>query len=220
MAKEKLIGSDGKLVTVTFGTPIEGPETITDAGWYRVEALAVASDLPAGLSPDELVYLEIGDTLAADDEVSPLVEKEQADVTAFNLEISKAEIDVTTLSDGVRRYRTGKVDMNGSLEGITTLGETDSEGWVLNNFIKIVQQATDGTVQVFDVDDSPIFLKGYIQKDDAPGEKEAFVWAQVVLLGSSLGASGEDAQSFSSNFRIAPGDPDPTLYIREVADET
>ena len=221
MAKERLIGSDGKLVTVTFGTVLDSTDSPIDTdGWYQVEDIGVASDLPAGLSVGELVYLVDGDTLAAGDEVAPLVEREQADVTSFNLEISKAEIDVTTLADGVRRYRTGKVDMNGSLEGITTLGETDAEGWVLNNFIKIVQQTATGTVSVFEVDDSPIYLKGYIQKDDSPGEKESFVWARVVLLGSSLGASGEDAQNFSSNFRIAPGEPEPTLYVREVADET
>ena len=215
MAKERLIGSDGKLVTVQFGDVLSGVEDITDDGWYLVESVADTSDLPSGVSAGELVYLEEGDTLADGDSVKPLNETEQADVTQFNIEIDRAEVDVTTLSDAVRRYRVGKVDMNGSMEGITTIGETDSEGWVLNNFIKVVRQAND-TVTVNEIDDSPVYMKGYIQKDDRPGQKEAFVWARINLQSTSLGAQGEDAQSFSSNFRIAPGDPDPTLYIREI----
>lgn len=214
--KQRLVGSDGKLVTVTFGSSYVGDgDSIPADGWYRVDELGESSDLPDGLSVGELVYLKDGDDLADGDKVTKLEESEQADVTSFNLEISKAEIDVTTLSDNVRRYRTGKTDMNGSMEGITTLGQTDADGWILNNFIKVIEQ-NGSSVSVKDIDDSPIYLKGHIAKDEGSAQKEAFVWARVNLLGASLGASGDDAQSFSSNFRIAPGDPDPTLYIREL----
>lgn len=218
--KEKLIGSDGKLVTVEFGDALSGTDdTIGEDGWYIIDSIGDPSDLPSGANEGELVYLEDGDSLADGDEVRPLNETEQADVTEFNIEIERAEVDVTTLSDDVRRYRAGKVDMNGSLEGITTLGETDREGWIMNNFIKTVDQ--EGTsVTSTDVADDPIYMKGYIQKDDRSGQKEAFVWARVNLLSTSLGASGEDAQSFSSSFRIAPGDPDPTLYIRTVQESS
>lgn len=219
MAKENLIGSDGKLVTVTYGDAITGPSgTIAADGWHEITGIAESSsDLPANSYVGMLVWLEEDDTLASGDSVKPLVEKEQGDVTSFNLEISKPEIDVTTLSDGTRRYRSGKIDMTGQLEGITTLGATDATGWVMNNFLKMVKQASVGTVTVTNVDDAPIYLKGVLQKDVSAGEKESFFWAKVNLLGTSLGASGEDAQNFSSNFRIAPGDPEPTFYVREIA---
>ena len=217
---ERLIGSDGKLVTITFGTQLEGiGDAIPSDGWYRVDEIGGTTDLPTGAAVGKLVYLEEDDTLASGDKVTPLVENEQADITAFNLEISRAEIDVTTLSDSVRRYRAGKVDMNGSFEGITTLGETESEGWVLNNFIDVVKQNATG-VTITDVDEQPIYMKGYIQKDETFGANEAFVWARIIMLSTSLGASGEDAQNFTSNFRIAAGDPDPTLYIRELGSAT
>lgn len=219
LEQERLVGSDGKLVTVNFSTELVGTtDSITEAGWYRVQSKAESdSELPTNSEVGDLVYLEEG-SLADGDAVTTLDEREQADVTGFNIEISKAEIDVTTLSDSVRRYRTGKTDMNGSMEGITTLGETDQSGWVLNNFLRVIKQ-TGNEVEIRQIDESPVYLKGYIQKDEGGTQREAFVWARVNLLGASLGASGEDSQNFSSNFRIAPGDPDPTLYIRDLSEE-
>jgi hypothetical protein len=239
MAKERLVGSDGKLVTVTYDDEVAGVVGGDDldelaggtsgdgagSGWYEITAIGATSTVfDTDLQVGDLFWddgsLVLDYTGASDlDKAKKLIETEQADVTSFNLEVSKAEIDVTTLADGVRRYRTGKIDMTGSMEGITTLGETDSAGWVINNFMKVVSQSSAGatSVTVTEVDDSPIYIKGVLQKDTSGGEKEAFFWAKINLLGSSLGASGEDAQSFSSSFRIAPGDPEPTYYVREVA---
>lgn len=225
MAKERLVGSDGKLVTVTHDTEATGDgiddlDQLTSSdggGWYEITEIGSTTAFEEALSVGDLFWDDGTMTLETGDKVKYLLESEQADVTSFNLEVSKAEIDVTTLSDGVRRYRTGKIDMTGSMEGITTLGETDAAGWVINNFMRVIKQATAGTVTVSEIDDSSIYIKGVLQKDSSSGEKESFFWAKVNLLGSSLGASGEDAQSFSSNFRIAPGDPEPTFYVREIA---
>lgn len=214
---ERLIGSDGKLVTTTYGNLIEGPGTAPADGWYEVVAKATVSDLPSGAVVGKLVYLEEDDDLADGDDVKQLIETEQADVTAFSMQMSRAEVDVTTLSDRVRRYRAGKVDMQGSLEGITSIGNTDAAGWVLNNFIDIVKQSESG-IAIEQVDDSPIFIKGYVQKEETFGENEAFIFARIIMLSSELGASGEDAQNFSSSFRIAAGDPDPTYYVRELGE--
>lgn len=214
MAKERLVGSDGKLVTVSLGTAGD----FTVPGWYVISAIAdTASAFESGFEVGDPIYLASDPTLALTDEVQLMTEVEQADVTSFNLDISKAEIDVTTLSDNVRRYRTGKVDMTGSLEGIVTLDETDASGWVINNFMKTIKQTAATTWTIAEVDDNPIYIKGVLQKDTSSGEKEAFFWARVNLLGATLGASGEDAQSFSSSFRIAPGNPDPVFYVRTIA---
>jgi len=229
MAKERLVGSDGKLVTVTYDDEVTGDasddldtlqgdgDEFSGQGWYEVTAIGGTSALAAGLSVGDLFWDDGSLVLGTDDKAKFLIENEQADVMSFNLEVSKAEIDVTVLSDDVRRFRTGKVDMSGSIEGLTTLGETDKAGWVLNNFMKTIEQASTGTVTVTAIDDSPIYIKGVLQKDASSGEKEAFFWARINLLSSSLGASGEDAQNFSTSFRIAPGNPDPTYYVREIA---
>lgn len=231
--KTRLVGSDGKIVTVAYGDEITGDGTddlddhIGDgvgsgAGWYEITEISDGTSAFAdGLVVGDLFWdpgtLVLDAGTSADDKVKPLTETEMGDVQSFSLEISKAEIDVTVLSDTVKRYRAGKTDMTGSLEGITSLGTTDSAGYVLNNFLRTIRQASAGTVTVAAIDDSPIYIKGVIQKDTSAGESEAFLWAKINLLSTRLGAGGEDAQSFTSNFRVAPGDPEPTLYIREVA---
>lgn len=231
MAKDRLIGSDGKIVTVAKGTAYEGDGTSdldelaggtsgdnSGQGWYEISALAEVSDLPSGLAVGDLFWDDGSLIPASGDDVIPLTQTVQTDITSFNIEMSKAESDVTTLSDTVKRYRaSGKVDWTGSLEGIITLGVTDNDGWVINNFIRSIEQASAGTVTVSEKDDTDIYLMGVLQKDISSGEKEAFVWVQITLTSASLGASGEDAQSFSSNFRVATGGNEPTLYIREVA---
>lgn len=230
MEAERLIGSDGKLVTVDIDAEVIGDAAQTldelaggaaasgaGEGWWSITALAAVSAFPSGLVVGDLFWDDGTLVPATGDKCSYLDETEKADIQSFSIEINKAEIDVTTLSDGVKRYRAGKTDMTGNMEGITTLGETDAAGYIINNFIKVINQAAAGTVVVAAPNGSPIYIKGVIQKSTASGEKEAFIWAKVNILSSSLGASGEDAQSFTSNFRIAPGDPEPTLYIREVA---
>jgi hypothetical protein len=232
MAKDRLIGSDGKIVTITKATSDytgDGTQTVdelaggsasdgTGAGWYEIATIAGTSAFDSALSVGDLWWTDGSDVLETGDEITPLNETEQSDVTSFSVEMTKAETDVTTLSDTVKRYRaSGKVDWSGSLEGITELGVTDNTGWAINNFIRTIEYTSAGAVTVSEIDGSDIYLKGVLQKDTDSGEKEAFVWVQITLTSSSLGASGEDAQSFSSNFRVATGGVEPTLYIREVA---
>jgi hypothetical protein len=232
MAKDRLIGRDGKIVTVNKGQSNysgDGSQTVDElaggsasdgsgAGWYEIAAIGDPTGFDSNLSVGDLTWTDGSDILETGDEITPLNETEQSDVTSFSIEMTKAETDVTTLSDTVKRYRaSGKVDWSGSLEGITTLGVTDNPGWAINNFIRTIEFASDGSATVSAIDDSDIYLMGRIQKDTSSGEKESFVWVQITLTSSSLGASGEDAQSFSSNFRVATGGAEPTLYIREVA---
>jgi len=232
MAKDRLIGSDGKIVTITKGTSNytgDGTQDVDElaggtsgdgsgAGWYEIAAIADPTVFDSALSVGDLWWTDGSDVLETDDEITPLNETEQSDVSSFSIEMTKAETDVTTLSDTVKRYRaSGKVDWSGSIEGITELGVTDNDGWAINNFIRTIEYASAGTVTVSDIDGSDIYLKGVLQKDTDSGEKEAFIWVQITLTSSNLGASGEDAQSFSSNFRVATGGVEPTLYIREVA---
>ena len=42
---------------------------------------------------------------------------------SFTVELSKDEIDVTVLADGNKKYRAGKQDFSGTVEGITILSE-------------------------------------------------------------------------------------------------
>jgi hypothetical protein len=225
--KERLIGTDGKLMKVSLGTEVvgDGADDLDDlmtpasgAGWWQITALAAEDSVFAsGLAVGDLFWNNGTLVPEIGDKAKLLTETEMSDVEGFSLSISRSEVDVTTLSDTVKRYRGGKIDMSGTVSGITEIGVTDSAGWVLNNFIRKISQAAAGTVTVSEIDDSPIYLKGVLQKDTSAGENEVFVWARVTLLGTEIKAEGEDKQSWSGNFRIYPGDPDPTLYIRAVA---
>lgn len=227
--KERLVGSDGKLVMVSIGTAYTGDGTQTldelaggsaasgvGEGWYKVSSIASPTAFDEALSVGDLLWDDGSLVLETDDEAAPLSETEMTDITSFSIEISRSEIDVTPLGSTFTMYRSGKRDMSGSLEGITTIGKTNAPGWVVNNFIRTIEQAATGGITVTAVDDAPIYIKGVVQKDTSSGEKEAFVWAQVILLSTELGASGEDAQSFSSSLRIAADSTEPTLYLREV----
>lgn len=235
MAKERLIGSDGKLVTVTYDDAVTGDGTSdldelaggtsgdgTGGGWYEVVSISDGtSALDTDLSVGDLFWddgsLVMDSGTSSDDSVKKLIETERADIQSFSLEFSRAEINVTTLSDDVMRYRAGKTDMSGSFEGLTTLGVTDTSGYITDSFIRIISQASDGSVTVSEINDDPLYIKGVVQGDTSAGETEAFIWAKVTVLSYTLNAGGEDAQSFSSNFRIAPGNPEPTFYKRTIA---
>lgn len=235
MAKDRLIGSDGKLVTVSYDDEIvaDGTSDLDELaggtsgdgsgeGWYEVTEISDGtSAFDSNLSVGDLFW-DDGSLVPAtgtgtNDKAKKLIETEKADIQSFSLEFSRAEIDVTTLSDDTKRYRSGKTDMSGSFEGLTTLGVTDETGYITDSFIRIISQASNGSVTVSQIDDDPLYIKGVIQGDTSGGETEAFVWAKVTILSYSLSAGGEDAQSFSSNFRIAPGNPEPTFYKRAIA---
>lgn len=214
----RLVGADGKLVKVELGDELDHMDTIDTDGWYKITAIAESdSDLPPELSVGDLVYLENGDSLSEGDKVRPLEETDLCDVDSFSLEVNQNEIDVTTLCDGTRRYRGGKIDMSGSLEGVFTLGITDVKGGITNKFFRIIKRAENADVTVHEVDGSPIWLKGVVQKESEESGREAFYWMQVQLLGYNAGAQSEDKQSFTSNFRISAESEEPTLYERELA---
>lgn len=216
MARSRLSGNYGKLVTVELGDA-ETSDPVPE-GWHKITSLAASqSSFYESLSVNDLIYSD-GELSNGDgNEYAPLNETDKADVTNFSFDMSKEEIDVTTLTDDTRKYVAGKNDITGSIEGNFILGETDQAGWVINNFLKVIEQQDGGTsVTVSEIDDSDIYIKGVLQKDTSAEETETFVWAKITLTGSGLGATMDDAQSFSGSFRVAGGEEEPTLYLRTI----
>lgn len=220
---KRLVGRDGKLVRVDLGEEAVGTaiDSEGDTGWYLiVEKAEESSGIPEELHEGDLYWVDGTDNnLVADDKLKPLDETALCDVEEFSFEISQNEIDVTTLCDDTRRYRGGTKDMSGQLQGIFTLGETDQSGGMANKFMRVVQQDDDGTVEVHEVDGAPVWLKGLLQKPINGAKTEAFIWMQVILLGFSGGATGDDKQQFTSNFRISSQSGEPTLYERNLPEE-
>jgi hypothetical protein len=217
MARTKLSGNYGKFVTVALGDAVTTDPV--PEGWHKVTSLVASqSSFAASLSINDLIYSDGTLTNGDGNEYKPLTETDQTDIGNFSFEMSKEEIDVTTLTDDVTKYVAGKTDITGSFEGVFTLGTSDQAGWVINNFMRVIEQQDGVTsVTVNEIDDSDLYIKGVLQKDTSAGKSEAFVWAKVTLTGSSAGASMNEAQSISGSFRVAPGDgEEPTMYVRSI----
>lgn len=217
MARTKLSGNYGKFVTVALGNAVTTDPV--PEGWHKITSLVASqSSFAASLSVGDLIYSDGSLDNGDNNEYKPLNETDQTDIGTFSFEMSKEEIDVTTLTDDVTKYVAGKTDITGSFEGVFTVGVSDQQGWVINNFMRTIEQQDGVTsVTVTEIDDSDLYIKGVLQKDTSAGETEEFVWAKVTLTGSNAGASMNEAQTVSGSFRVAPGDgEEPTLYIRTI----
>jgi hypothetical protein len=228
--KKRLTSENAKLAKITPGTAYDGDgvDTLDELaggaaasgegeGWYMIVTMAASSGIPSELAANKLWWDDGTTVLETGDSVQPIDATTLSDIQSFSFEFSTDEIEVTTLSDEFKVYELGKTDMTGSLEGVMEIGTTDVDGGVLNSFIDVIRQASDGTITYDPKDNSPLFIFAYIRKNPKAGQQEGFVFMQVSLLGANVQASGADKQGYTSNVRLAPGDYEPTLYLREKA---
>jgi hypothetical protein len=201
---KRLIGSDGKLVIGTFGPEITTGD-LTDGQWYLTIALGATTGLPSGATAGYMFRSE-GETISTGDIVKLWTGQDMCDIQSWGLEFQKESVDVTTFCDNVRTKRAGKTDVTGTCEGVFTTEVTSIDGGFLNQFMDIVRQ-TDTTYTVVLAEGSTMLCQLYADKTaNDPGEIEAFYLAPIELTGFSASAGGEDAQSFSAPFVIAPSE--------------
>ena len=209
--KDRLIGADASLYKMTFGTPLV-TGTMTSGSWYLIASISGTATFPSGYAVGDL-FLGKGQMLNAGNTASLATPSLMSDVSSFTLEFSKDEIDVTTLADDIKKYRGGKTDMSGTVEGINFISEMNKSGSVANRFVRVVSATADNTATLHTVDGSPLYGQFYIQDDTTTsGETSAFLFGQIELYGWSAGASVGDAQSWSSGVRMSGNDP--ILYFK------
>ncbi len=213
---KRLAGPDGKLQSGKFGTPITTGDT-TAGVWYRIVAKGGATALPTNAPQGYLVKTPSPITLAVGDSVEPWEGVDFCDVQSWSMEFEKASIDVTTLCDDVRTYRAGKTDLTGSLEGVMTVGITDAEGGFQNQFVTIAKldaaQTSPDDYKVYPAQGAAIYAFLYTDKTNVTGEEETLYFLPLELTGFSASAtSGDDAQTFTSGFRLAPSDVGVVFY--------
>jgi len=204
-----LIGDDGTLFTSDgLDTEVSGNGTakLTTPGIYLITAKAADSFFPAGLNVGEAYPADGTEVLKTGDKARRIKLEEAADVTGWNLGVTKDQIDVTRLKDKYKKFRPGKKDANGNMNMIFTLGVTNRAGGLVDQMIKTVRKGSD-TIVVTEVDEKPLYFVGYIRKTNLPGETEAFVFGQIHLYGISFGGQSNAAQSFDSNFKLTGIDP-------------
>lgn len=208
---KRLVGADGKLTSGSFGTAVIAGAVLADGTWYRVDAIDASTVFPAGVV---VGYMFRGDgtlTLVGDDVASPFEGTDLCDIQSWGLDYTKSESEVTTMCDDQKVYRSGKTDVTGSIEGVMTIGVTDLDNGFQNQFVTIVKQ--DGsTYDFFAAENQEFYVQLYTDKTTAAGEVEAFYFMPITVTGFSASAGGEDAQTFSSPFRVAPSTEGVVFY--------
>lgn len=213
---KRLIGKDGEVYAATKGALIEGngSTALTD-GYYIVSAIATASSaLPDGLQAGYVFKGSSDITPAEGDKVIPLVLTKKCDITNFSVEYSADEIDVTTLCDSERNYRAGFTDATGSLEGVTTINVSE---YLMSKFIPIVTQ-TDDNVTVTEINGEALIMRLVLNKQTAGGDILSY-FAPIAVTSYNIGATVDDAQTYTANFRNTPDDDLKPCILKEVAGE-
>lgn len=208
---KRLVGKDGEVYTAVKGEVIEGDGTKTLAdGYYIVVAVAETTALPKGLQKGFVFKGAETMTPAEGDKVIPLTLAKKCDITNFSVEYSADEIDVTTLCDSERAYRTGFTDATGSLEGVTTINVSED---LMSKFIPIVTQTGD-TVEVTEINSESLLMRLVLNKKD--GDILSY-FAPIAITSYNIGATVDDAQTYTANFRNTPDDDLKPCVLKEVA---
>jgi len=229
MSKEvlTLIGDDGDIEAVEFGVEKTGDGTKTldelaggasasgkGKGLWLITAKAATGSIFADFALGD-VYPADGDEVpAVGDKAQPATETPFLDVSSWKVGFTAKEVDITLLRHRVMKYRKGKADSEGTIEGLNTLGVTGEPGALLNQFVKVVQKSATGIV-VSDVNSHPIYIKGLIRQTDKAATTMAYIFGQIELFGIDLGAKGGEGQAYSSKFRWTGNDP--VYYEEDIA---
>lgn len=203
---KRLVGKDGKICTCTKGTEIigDGTAALADGYYVATSILASGSGLPTGLQKNYVFYANAAAAIKPKptEKVIPLTFVEKADAQSSTLDFKSDEIDVTTLADAIKSYRAGYTDISGKVEGVMTLGE--SESFIKKFMPSVVQSADLKTITITEIDNSPIYLITEINAKSTNTEPIAMFITPVALTSFSAGAKTADAQSYSADYRVTP----------------
>ena len=201
--RKRLVGKDGKVYRGVKGTEITGNGTTTleKGKFYVATAIAeTGSGFPQGVVKGRIFVGNGTSAPTENDKYFELTLISQCDVTSASVEFTNDEIDVTTLCDEIRRYRSGFTDASGSIEGITTLDLTES---TISKFVSVQKQDAQGAITVIEKNDDVLILALELNKVDNSDADRAIFFTPAVLNGYNLEVAIDDAQTFTSDFRIA-----------------
>lgn len=200
---KRLTGKDGKVYLASKSAVVTGDGTtsLTKGHFYvPLNILSSSSGFPTGVVKG-IVFVGDGTSKPkATETYIDLTLAAQCDVTAASVEFNKAEIDITTLCDNIMKYATGMTEANGSIEGITTLGKSEA---FIAKFVNVQSQSSTGVITATAQNDDVVIVVLELNKTDASDADRALFFAPVVLNSFNLGATINEAQTFTSDFRIA-----------------
>ena len=201
--KKRLVGHDGKVYQATKSAVVtgDGSTALTKGHFYvPLNILSTSSGFPTGTQKGIVIVGDGTSKPKATETYIELTLTSQCDITSASIEFSKDEIDITTLCDDIKKYASGFTDATGSLEGITTLDLSEP---MIAKFVTVQKQAAAGTITTIDKNDDPLVLVLELNKINASDADRALFFATITLNGYNLGAAVDEAQAFSSGFRIA-----------------
>ncbi|MBQ2391407.1 MAG: hypothetical protein II306_06520 [Clostridia bacterium] len=200
---KRLTGRDGKLYVVSKSAEITGNGTtkLTKGEFYVPTQLASTS---SGFQSGAQVGVPlIGDGTSAptaSEKYISLTLASQCDITSAGVEFEKDEIDITTLCDDIMKYAAGFTDATGTLEGITTLGKTEP---FIAKFVTVQTQSSTGAITTTAQNNDTVLLAIELNKIDNTDANRALFIAPITINSYNLGATVNEAQTYTSNFRIA-----------------
>ena len=218
MAVERLVGADASLKKATFGSALVTGNA--QAGkWYKILKIDGTTVFPAGYVVGDLWQGDGVKTFSVTNSAALATFAVVADASSFSFDLSSDEIEVTVLADDVKKYRKGKTDMSGSIEGITFVSEIKKAGSIVNRFLRVVtgDSAANTPAVLNEVDGSDYYIQALLQDYDAIGETVVFLFGQIELLSYNLGAAVSDAQNYTANVRFIGADPIIYAVDQEVA---
>jgi hypothetical protein len=217
-----LTGAQGTIYTASIGTDTNGDgETPLTPGLYLINTVGGTTGWPASADPDAaditagyILRVRTGDSITpeAGDSYSALTLTERCDVSSWTLPFTADQIEVTTFCNTVKTYAKGKADATGSISGFVKIGTTTGEDGFLRQFIDVVQQDGDTSIDLFAKTDQVLFAYLVANKDLTYGDEIA-LFLPISIFGSSIGGDQASAQAFDGEFKIAdyPGII-PALY--------
>lgn len=199
---KRLTGKDGKVFLADKSAVItgDGTTTLTKGHIYVALTTVVSSGFPSGIT---IGIPFVGDGTSkpkATETYIDLTLTPQCDITSASVEFNKAEIDITTLCDTIMKYATGMTEATGTLEGITTLGKSEA---FIAKFVTVQVQNTVGVATTTPLNDDVVIVGLELNKADNSDADVAYFFAPVVLNSFNLGATINEAQTFTAEFRIA-----------------
>lgn len=219
MAINRLVGSDAELEKCTLGTPLVTGSAVKGS-WYKIVAIDGTTVFPAGYEVGDLIQGQASMTFSTTNSASLATFTLVQDCSSFSFEVAADEIEVTVLADDIKKYRSGKKDFSGTIEGITFISVIKTAGSILNRFLRVVTGDTAGNAAAVlnIVDGSDYYIRALLQDDETVGETLVFLFGQVELFNYNLGASVGDAQTWSSGVRMIGADP--IVYVMDCETPT
>jgi len=203
-----LVGADASFFKATCAATATVSGTMTAGAYYKIATISGTTVFPTGYAVGDIFLGDAAKSLSASNSAYLLTSTAALDVSSFSIEFSADEIEVTTLSDNVKKYRKGKSDMSGTVEGINFISEMSQAGSFLNRFVRTASATSANVVAALNaVATGDLYGVFYLQDDTSTGEVSTFMIAQTEFMGYTLGAAVGDAQSWSSPIRIIGNDP-------------